>query len=220
MSNYLLEIGVEELPYKFIPMAISQLEVGFKTFLESNNVGFENIKVMATPRRLAVIVSGLVASQPDVEKVVKGPIATVAYDENKNLTPAGLGFAKKNNVEPSDLYVEDNYLYAKISIKGKNTADLLKDNVPQIFAKLQGPHFMRWGSNDVKFSRPIRWVLSILDNEEIKITIKSNRIGFIIGKGGVIINSLESELTNIFNKKTHFILTEGMADKHKPFYLR
>ena len=171
MSKYLLEVGVEELPYKFIPMAISQLENGFKTFLESNNVGFTNIKVMATPRRLAVIIDGLAASQLDVEKTVKGPIATVAYDENKNLTPAGLGFAKKNGVEPSDLYVEDNYLYAKISIKGKNTKELLQDNVPQIFAKLQGPHFMRWGSNDVKFSRPIRWVLSILDSEEVKIRI-------------------------------------------------
>ena len=171
MIKYLLEVCVEELPYKFIPMAISQLEVGFKTFLESNNVGFDNIKVMATPRRLAVIVDGLAASQPDVEKTVKGPIATVAYDENKNLTPAGLGFAKKNGVEPSDLYVEENYLYAKISIKGKNTKELLQDNVPQIFAKLQGPHFMRWGSNDVKFSRPIRWVLSILDKEEVKIRI-------------------------------------------------
>ncbi len=171
MSKYLLEIGVEELPYKFIPMAISQLEAGFKTFLESNNVNYENIKVMATPRRLAVIISGLASSQPDVEKTVKGPIATVAYDENKNLTPAGLGFAKKNGVEPSDLYVEDNYLYAKISIRGKNTKDLLQQNVPQIFAKLQGPHFMRWGENDVKFSRPIRWVLSILDGEEVKLTI-------------------------------------------------
>ena len=85
MSKYLLEIGVEELPYKFIPMAISQLEAGFKNFLESNNVKFEKINVMATPRRLAVIVSGLADSQPDVEKVVKGPIATVAFDENKNL---------------------------------------------------------------------------------------------------------------------------------------
>ena len=171
MSKYLLEVGVEELPYKFIPMAISQLETGFKTFLDSNNVGYEAIKVMATPRRLAVVISGLANSQPDVEKTVKGPIANVAYDENKNLTPAGLGFAKKNGVEPSDLYVEDNYLYAKISIKGKNTKELLQDNVPQIFAKLQGPHFMRWGNNDVKFSRPIRWVLSILDNEEVKIRI-------------------------------------------------
>lgn len=171
MSKYLLEVGVEELPYKFIPMAISQLENGFKTFLESNNVKYDNIKVMATPRRLAVIIDGLASSQPDIEKVVKGPIATVAYDENKNLTKAGEGFAKKNGVEPKDLYVEDNYLYAKISIKGKNTKDLLAENVPQIFAKLQGPHFMRWGTNDVKFSRPIRWVLSILDNEEVKIRI-------------------------------------------------
>ncbi len=171
MSKYLLEIGVEELPYKFIPMAISQLEIGFKNFLDSNNVKYEDIKVMATPRRLAVLIAGLANSQPDVEKVVKGPIATVAYDENKNFTPAGMGFAKKNGVEPKDLYVEDNYLYAKISIKGKNTKELLQENVPQIFAKLQGPHFMRWGNNDVKFSRPIRWVLSILDGEEVKITI-------------------------------------------------
>ncbi len=171
MSKYLLEVGVEELPYKFIPMAISQLENGFKTFLESNNVKFDKINVMATPRRLAVIIEGLSDSQPDVEKVVKGPIATVAYDENKNLTKAGEGFAKKNGVEAKDLYVEDNYLYAKISIKGKCTKDLLQDNVPQIFAKLQGPHFMRWASNDVKFSRPIRWVLSILDGEEVKIRI-------------------------------------------------
>ena len=171
MSKYLLEVGVEELPYKFIPMAISQLEDGFKAFFKDNNVNYENIKVMATPRRLAVIVDGLSSSQPDVEKVVKGPIATVAYDENKNLTPAGMGFAKKNNVEPKDLYVEDNYLYAKISIKGKDTKTLLQENVPVIFSKLQGPHFMRWGANDVKFSRPIRWVLSILDNEEVKIRI-------------------------------------------------
>jgi len=202
MSKYLLEIGVEELPYKFIPMAISQLEIGFKTFLESNNVSFADIKVMATPRRLAVIIEGLATSQPDVEKTVKGPIATVAYDENKNLTPAGLGFAKKNGVEPSDLYVEDNYLYAKISIKGKNTKELLQENVPQIFAKLQGPHFMRWGSNDVKFSRPIRWVLSILDNEEVKVKIidkESSNLtnGHRFSTQNIVINNPDEYVTKL-----------------------
>lgn len=171
MSKYLFEVGVEELPYKFIPMAITQLENGFKEFLESNGIQYSNIRVMATPRRLAVIIDGLSSSQPDVEKVIKGPVATVAFDENKNLTPAGLGFAKKNNVEPQNLYVEENYVFAKISIKGKSTKELLQENVPVIFSKLQGPHFMRWGDNDVKFSRPIRWVLSILDCEEVKIKI-------------------------------------------------
>lgn len=171
MSKYLLEIGVEELPYKFIPMAISQLKTGFETFLNDNNVKFDKVNVMATPRRLAVIVDGIAASQPDVEKVVKGPIAKVAFDENGNLTKAGEGFANKNGVGKDELFVEDNYVYAKIEIKGKNTKDLLQENVSQIFSKLQGPHFMRWGSNDVKFSRPIRWVLSILDSEEVKVRI-------------------------------------------------
>lgn len=209
MSKYLLEVGVEELPYKFIPMAISQLKTGFKTFLESNKVNYSDIKVMATPRRLAVIIDGLVAKQPDVEKNVKGPIATVAYDADKNLTPAGLGFAKKNGVEPKDLYVEDNYLHAKISIKGKETKSLLQDNVPQIFAKLQGPHFMRWGSNDVKFSRPIRWVLSILDGAEVKIRIidkESSNItnGHRFSTQNIVINDPDEYISKL--REAHVIV--------------
>ena len=98
MSKYLFEVGVEELPYKFIPMAIDQLKQGFEKFLNDNNVDFNNVKVMATPRRLAVIVDGLAVSQPDVEKVVKGPIAKVAFDEHGNLSKAGEGFANKNGV--------------------------------------------------------------------------------------------------------------------------
>ncbi len=206
MSKYLLEIGVEELPYKFIPMAISQLKSGFETFLNNSNVKFDKVNVMATPRRLAVIVEGLAASQPDVEKVVKGPIAKVAFDENNNLTKAGEGFAKKNGVTPDELYVEDNYLHAKISIKGKNTKDLLQENVPVIFSKLQGPHFMRWGNNDVKFSRPIRWVLSILDNEEIKITIidkeSSNKTnGHRFSKQNIVINNPDEYVEKLRDAK-------------------
>ncbi len=194
MSKYLLEVGVEELPYKFIPMAIEQLERGFKTFLDDNKVKFDRIKVMATPRRLAVIIDGLADAQPDVEKVVKGPIAKVAFDENNKLTKAGEGFANKNGVGVNDLYVENNYVFAKIFIKGKNTKDLLQENVPLVFSKLQGPHFMRWGSNDVKFSRPIRWVLSILDNEEVKIRIidkDSSNItnGHRFSKQNIVINN-------------------------------
>lgn len=202
MSKYLLEVGVEELPYKFIPMAIFQLKNGFETFLNDSDVKYEKVNVMATPRRLAVIIDGLASSQPDVEKVVKGPIAKAAFDENNNLTKAGEGFAKKNGVSADELYVEDNYVYAKISIKGKNTKDLLQENVPVIFSKLQGPHFMRWGSNDVKFSRPIRWVLSILDNEEVKIKIidkESSNItnGHRFSKQNIVINNPDEYVSKL-----------------------
>ena len=171
MSKYLLEVGTEELPYRFIPQAIEQLHSGFENFLNSNKIGFEKVDVYATPRRLAVIVSGLVEKSGDETKIVKGPIAKIAYDENGNLTKAGEGFAKKNGVEPSDLYVEDNYVHAKIVVKGKSIVELLQENVPVIFSKLQGAHFMRWGYNDQKFSRPIKWIVSILDREEVKIKI-------------------------------------------------
>ena len=192
--------------YKFIPMAISQLENGFKNFLDDNKVKFDKIKVMATPRRLAVIVDGLSSSQPDVEKVVKGPIAKAAFDENNKPTKAAEGFANKNGVGVNDLYVEDNYVYAKIFIKGKNTKDLLQENVPSIFSKLQGPHFMRWGNNDVKFSRPIRWVLSLLDGEEVKVRIidkdSSNTTnGHRFSKQNIVINNPDEYVNKLRDAK-------------------
>lgn len=171
MSKYLLEVGTEELPYKFIPSAIEQLNKGFTTFLNDNKVKFSDVKVYATPRRLAVIVDGLGNKTEDEEKIVKGPIAKVAFDEAGNLTKAGEGFARKNNLSKEDLYIEDNYIHAKIVIKGKPIAELLQENVPSIFMKLQGSHFMRWGYNDEKFSRPIKWIVSILDGNEVKIKI-------------------------------------------------
>lgn len=171
MSIYLLEVGTEELPYKFIPQAIEQLNSGFKNFLNDNKVKFDDIKVYATPRRLAVIIDGLEDKTADEEKIVKGPVKTVALDADGNLTKAGEGFARKNNLTKDDLYVQDNYLYAKILVKGKSIAELLQDNVPSIFMKLQGSHFMRWGYNDEKFSRPIKWIVSILDDKEVKIKI-------------------------------------------------
>ena len=132
MSKYLLEIGCEELPYKFIPSAIKQLKTGFENFLSDNKVKFEDVTVYATPRRLAVIVSGLEKESKDEEKIIKGPIKKVAYDENGNLTKAGEGFCRKNGVTQNDLFIEDDYLHAKIVIKGKSVVDLLKANVPTI----------------------------------------------------------------------------------------
>lgn len=171
MSNYLLEIGTEELPYKFIPQAIEQLKSGFESFFKTNNIEFGSIKVLATPRRLAVIVDNLTDKQLDEEKIIKGPIKNVAYDESGKLTQAGLGFGKKCGVMENELFLQDNYLHAKVFTKGKLTTELLQENVPQIVLKLQGPYFMRWAANDEKFSRPIRWIVSLMDSEEVPVQI-------------------------------------------------
>lgn len=171
MSKYLLEIGVEELPYKFIQSAEKQLNESFTKFLETNNINFSGIEVLTTPRRLTVIVNDIADSQPDSTKVFKGPIKKIAYDENGNLSKAGEGFAKKNGLNPADLYVEDDYVWAKVEVKGKSTKELLAENISKIILKLQGSHFMRWSCHEEKFSRPIRWIVSVYNNEELKVKI-------------------------------------------------
>ena len=171
MSKYLLEIGVEELPYKFITMAEKQLRESFEKFYKTNNIEYSNIEILTTPRRLTVITDGLADSQPDSTKVFKGPIKKIAYDENGNLSKAGEGFARKNGLKPEDLYVENDYVMAKVEIKGKSTKELLAENVPNLVLKLQGPHFMRWSTHEEKFSRPIRWIVSVYNNDELKVKI-------------------------------------------------
>ena len=171
MNKYLLEIGTEELPYKFVNSGIVQLKNSFEKLLNENQIKFSGIKYFSTPRRLTLIIEGFEEKQPDTVKTVKGPILSIAYDEKGNLSKAGQGFAKKNGVDESALYKEDNYVWAKVEQKGKEIKDILQENVEKIVLKMQGPYFMRWADLDVKFQRPIRWVVSLLNNEELKLKI-------------------------------------------------
>ncbi len=171
MNKYLLEIGTEELPYKFVNTGVAQLKSSFEKLLTENQIDFTEIKSYSTPRRLTLILEGFEEKQPDTVKTIKGPILSIAYDENGNLTKAGQGFAKKNGVEESALYKEDNYVWAKVEQKGKSIKDILQENIEKIVLKMQGPYFMRWADLDVKFQRPVRWVVSLLNNDELKIKI-------------------------------------------------
>lgn len=170
-KDFLLEVLVQELPYKFIPSAIAQLESSFKKLFSENGLEHGEIKVYATPRRLAVLVDDLALSQQTVSKDVKGPILNIAKTESGEFSPAAIGFAKKNNVQLSDLYEKDNYIWAKIEIKGNSTVDILKQNVESLILKLQGAHFMRWAYNSEKFSRPIENIVALLGNEVVELNI-------------------------------------------------
>ena len=95
MSDFLLEILVQELPYKFIPDAQKQLKDAFEKLFGEYGIEYSKLDVQATPRRLALSVFGLTDKQKDIVKEAKGPILSIALDENKKFTPAALGFAKK-----------------------------------------------------------------------------------------------------------------------------
>lgn len=179
MSKYLLELGCEELPYKFINSARNQLKTAFSDLFNNNSIKYNNIEVLATPRRLAVIVDGLAEKQEDELKTVRGPIKRVAYNEDGTLSKAGEGFLKKNGAYINSAYIQDDYLYAKIEIKGKETTSVLSNNIPQIVLKMQGSHFMRWGNFEEKFQRPIRWIVSIMDDKEVPVEIINVKSGKI-----------------------------------------
>ena len=175
VSKYLLEIGVEELPYSLIAPIAEQIKENFKKSLTDNNADFSDIKTYTTPRRLVFIIDGLAEVQPDTEKVFRGPNVKVAYDENGNLSQAAMGFARKFGADANSLYkVEDNgqqYVALKVTEKGKSLAEIMANIVPDCVLKVQGSHFMRWANFDEKFSRPIRWIVSIYDNKEIPVEI-------------------------------------------------
>lgn len=170
-NDFLLEILVQELPYKFIPSAIEQLKSAFEKLLGENSLEYGDVKTYATPRRLVVVIENLAVSQKDAEKCIKGPILTIAKNDKGELTPAGIGFKNKNNAADGDLFEQDGYIWAKIQQQGVSARVILSENIESIILKLQGAHFMRWGELDVKFSRPIENVLALLNDEILDVTV-------------------------------------------------
>jgi glycyl-tRNA synthetase beta chain len=186
MPNFLLEVGTEELPASFVANAIEQWRDLLPQSLTAQSLTSKSIAVYGTPRRLAVLIKGLPARQPDREEEIKGPPAQAAFKDGKP-TPAAVGFARKQEVEIDALEVrpteKGDFVFVKKVIAGRPTAEILIQLVPEWIFSLEGKRFMRWGDGDLRFSRPIRSLVVLLDRAVLPIelvngseTIKSDRL--------------------------------------------
>ncbi|OUL33621.1 glycine--tRNA ligase subunit beta [Nostoc sp. 106C] len=186
MPAFLLEVGTEELPASFLRDAIVQWRSLIPQSLLTNSLTSDTVEVYGTPRRLAVLIQGLPSQQPDREEEVKGPPAQAAFKDGKP-TPAAVGFAKKQGVEIEALQIrptdKGDFVFVNKSIPGRPVADILTELIPQWIFGLEGKRLMRWGDGDVRFSRPIRWLVALLDAEVLPIElvnaskiVKSDRI--------------------------------------------
>lgn len=200
MNNYLLEIGVEELPSRFVEMAIEQIKDKSEKLLQENKIDFESTSVYATPRRLSLIVNGIAEKQEDSSKEVKGPSAKIAFDEDKNPTKPLLGFMKSQSITQDDIEIKElkgtEYVFANISSIGIDTKEILKDIMPSLIRDINFPKNMRWGGKNLRFARPIRWIVSLFndevvefDFENIKVTNRTNGHRFL-GYSDVIIDDV------------------------------
>jgi glycyl-tRNA synthetase beta chain len=176
MTNFLLELGTEELPASFVRSSAQQWQRLVPATLAEQSLTNDSINVYATPRRLAVLVKGLPVQQLDREEEVKGPPASSAFKDGKP-TKAAEGFAKKQGVEIEALEVratdKGDFVFVLKKIPGRKTADILAELVPQWINKLEGKRFMRWADGDLKFPRPIRWMVALLDDTVLPITLVS-----------------------------------------------
>ena len=167
--KYLLEIGTEELPAPQIPLLLNQLTESLKRELTILNLTPTLVKGLSTPRRLVAIVEGLPEAQPTFSKKVKGPPVKASLDKDGNPTKAGQGFADKQGVDFKSLKHEEEkgelYLMADVVNEGKPTAHVLSSMMPGIITSLSSERQMRWGNYQLKFARPIRWIVSLLNDK-------------------------------------------------------
>ncbi|MBD1897762.1 glycine--tRNA ligase subunit beta [Coleofasciculus sp. FACHB-129] len=186
MSSFLLEVGTEELPASFVNDAIAQWRSRIPASLTKNSLAHEAIEVYATPRRLAVLIKGLPTQQPDREEEVKGPPAQAAFKDGQP-TKAAEGFARKLGVEVNALEIrptdKGDFVFVRQTIPGRPTAEILTQLVSQWIFGLEGKRLMRWGDGDIKFPRPIEWLVALLNDAVLPIelvngseTIKSDRM--------------------------------------------
>lgn len=170
--DLILEIGVEEIPSAPLYAAITQIEKAAEAALAEARLGYASVEVYGSPRRLTLMVAALEERQEDRNLRERGPAIKAAFDEDGNPTRAAEGFARGKGVDVTDLErVEDEngaYVYAVIDEKGEDASAVLPDILRELVAGIDWPKSMRWGSGEVRFTRPVRWLLALFGGEVVE----------------------------------------------------
>jgi glycyl-tRNA synthetase beta chain len=172
MPDFLLEIGCEEIPARMIEAASVGLGERISKLLERERFSAKAISCLDTPRRLAVLASGIPASQPDVTEQITGPSASIAFKDGQP-TPAAHAFAKKAGVDVADLKTittaKGEYLSATIIKRGRAAAEILAELIPKEINAIYWPKNMYWREKSELFVRPVRWLVAMLDGEVVPL---------------------------------------------------
>ena len=169
-SQLLLEIGCEEIPAGFIDPGLRQLESLASDGLKASRLHYESLRVMGTPRRLAVIVEGLSERQSEEARELTGPAVKVAFDADGRPTNAAKGFARSAGIDVEKLErittPKGEYLLARVHDAGKPTPEILPDLVGTWIRSITFPKTMHWDVN-TRFARPVRWLVCLLGGKVI-----------------------------------------------------
>src|SRR6202522_3828251 len=181
MPDFLLEIGCEEIPARMVDAASLELRERVQKLLEREHLSATGaISSLDSPRRLALLASGIPAAQSDVTDQVTGPSVSVAFKDGRP-TPAAHAFARKAGVNVSELErvttSKGEYLAAKITKKGRQATEVLSELLPKEINSIYWPKNMYWRKPSEKFVRPVRWLVALLDTSVISLEFDGIRAG-------------------------------------------
>jgi glycyl-tRNA synthetase beta chain len=171
--DLLFELGVEEIPSAPLIAATAQLEtLALRAFADAR-LSHEGVRVLSSPRRLALLVTGLAEGQEDLSQKVKGPSASAAFTPDGAPTKAAEGFARSRGVAVDDLVREDadggSYVFALVEEAGRPSVDVLPGLLAGLAAALDWPKSMRWGSGTARFIRPVRWIVALFGEDVVGV---------------------------------------------------
>lgn len=182
-KDLLFEIGLEEVPARFLRAAMDQLQDKLVKWLEASRIAHGEVTAYATPRRLAVMVQQVAVKQEDVSEEVKGPSRKIALDENGGWSKAALGFARSQGVDPETFTFKElggvEYIYVTKNSVGVETKSILSEGLLGILTSMTFPKNMRWGAHEFKFVRPIKWLVALLGDEIVDLEITGVKAGNI-----------------------------------------
>ena len=170
-KDLLLEIGTEEVPAHVMPRMLSDLARLAEELFKERRLAYDSLRTIGTPRRTALLVTGLAERQEDVSTETRGPSVSIAFDAEGNPTKAGAGFARGQGIDPSALIQRDGYVYASVHEQGAETRQLLTELLPELIRTIPLPNSMRWGDLDFRFIRPIRWIVALYGTEIVPFTL-------------------------------------------------
>lgn len=170
-AELFLELGTEELPAGFIPRALEDMKRLLSQELENARIAFGDIRTFATPRRLAIAIADVARRQQRQELELTGPPARIAFDAEGKPTKAAEGFARTNGVSVDELKTietpKGEYLFLAKVIEGGDSVEQLPEILARVVAKIPFKKSMRWKDLDVRFARPMHWIVALYDGEVV-----------------------------------------------------
>ena len=196
---FLFEIGTDELPARFLPVEREHVTRELARRLDEHALDHAGLQVLATPRRLAVLIDDLRVRQDDREIEIKGPPVSVAYGDDGSPTKAAEGFARKNGIDLAEAYeiVDEKggrFLGARKTIEGREAAEVLAEILPPLLLATPFPKTMRWGTSDLEYARPVQWLVALLGEEIVPVELAGRTAGRVTRGHRTLADNREIEI--------------------------